>query len=231
MVNVTTTGELAKHSGIKAIIYGAAGCGKTPLVTTAPNPLYIAIEQGQVSLQGTDVPAVAAHTLPEFYAVMKWLDESAEAKKFDTLYFDSASHFAALVLQDELSKTSASGAKVNGQAAYGDMAKRVLKLMNKVYSMPDKNVIMLAQLNDKDPQHKPFFDGNEINIKLRHLFDGVWHLGMHDLPEKGVKYSLQCRETPEIFARCRFNNCDDFERPNLTYLFNKLNQTPKDGVK
>lgn len=223
MVNLTTTGELAKHSGIKAIVYGAAGCGKTPLLLTAPNPLYIAIEHGQVSLQGSNLSAVEAYTLPQFYEVMAWLDKSEEAKKYDTYYFDSASHFASLVLQEELSKTSASGAKVNGQAAYGEMAKRVLKLMSKLYAMPDKNIVMLAQLNDKEPQHKPFFDGNEINIKLRHLFDAVLHLGMHEVPEKGVKYSLQCRETPEIFARCRFNHCDDYERPNLTYLFNKLN--------
>ncbi len=223
MVNVTTTGELAAHNGIKAIIYGAAGCGKTPLVTTAPNPIYIAVERGQVSLQGTNIPAIAAYTLPEFSVALKWACESAEAKQYDTIYIDSVSHFAALVLQEELAKTSASGAKVNGQAAYGEMARRVLKCLTTLYSLPDKNVIALAQLNDKEGQVKPFFDGNEVNIKLRHLFDGVWHLGMHDIPEKGVKYSLQCRETPEIFARCRFNHCDDFERPNLTYLFNKLN--------
>lgn len=223
MVNLTTTGELAKHSGIKAIIYGAAGCGKTPLLLTAPNPLYIAVEHGQVSLQGTNVPALAAYTLPEYFAAIKWVCESSEAKQYDTIYIDSVSHFAALVLKEELSKKSASGAKVNGEAAYGEMARRVLQCLDTLYSLPDKNVIALAQLNDKEPQHKPYFDGKEINIKLRHLFDAVLHLGMHEVPEKGLKYSLQCRETPEIFARCRFNHCDDYERPNLTYLFNKLN--------
>ena len=223
MVTITTTGAMSQHSGVKAIIYGAPGCGKTPLVTTAPNALYIAVEHGQVSLQGTNVPAVSAHTLPDFYAVMEWMDKSAEAKAFDTYYIDSISWFASLVLDEELNKKSKSGEKVNGQAAYGEMAKRVIKLMKKLYALPEKNVVMLAQLNAKHPQVRPYFQGNEIDTVLPHLFDAVLHLGTHDVPDKGVRYSLQCRETEEIFARCRFNHCADYEKPDLTYLFNKLN--------
>jgi hypothetical protein len=224
-MELTTTGEMAKSSGVKAIIYGAAGCGKTPLVTTAPNPLYIGIEHGQVSLQGTNLPAKAAFTLPAFYEVLKWVCESPDAKVFDTFYFDSISALAQMILDDELNKKSKSGEKVNGQAAYGEMARRVITIIEKLYAIPNKNVVMLAWLNPKPAQAKPYFQGNEIDTRLPHLFDAVLHLGMHDVPDKGIKYSLQCRETEATFARCRFNHCADYEKPDLTYLFNKLNQT------
>lgn len=221
-VTLTTTGKMAESSGVKAIIYGGAGCGKTPLLLTAPNPVYIAIERGQVSLQGSNVPAVEAFTLPQFYAVMEWLDKSEEAKKFDTIYVDSISALAQLILDEELSKTSKSGAKVNGEAAYGEMAQRTMKALTFFNGIPQKNVVLLAQMDITSEKPRPLFAGKNIYTRIPHLFDCVWHLGLHDVPNKGMTYSLQCRETPEIFARTRFNHCADFEPPKLDYLFNKL---------
>lgn len=222
-MQVTNTGELAKVSGVKCIIYGNPGCGKTPLVLTAPNPIYIAIERGQVSLQGTNVPAISAYDLASFYKVLEWIDKSPEAKAYDTYCFDSISALANLILDEELSKKSKSGEKVNGEAAYGEMAKRVIKAVETLYAIPNKNVVMLAQLNTKPAQARPYFPGNNIDTRIPHLFDAVFHLGYHDIPERGMTYSLQCRETADAFARCRFNQCADYEAAKLDYLFNKLN--------
>lgn len=218
---LTTTGELAKTEKVKCIIYGEPGCGKTPLLLTAPNPIYIAVERGQVSLKGTNAPAIQAYTLPEFYAALKWL-ETPEAAPFETIYIDSISAFAKLVLNDELSRKSKSGEKVNGQAAYGEMATRVLKLMHLLYALPGRNVVLLAQQDAGKERAWPYFPGNATNTELPHLFDAVLHLGWHEIPEHGKHYTLQCRATDAIFARCRFNNCADYESPNLTQLFNKL---------
>jgi hypothetical protein len=229
-MKLTTTGQLANYSGVKCIIYGNPGSGKTPLVLTAPNSIYVAIERGQVSLQGTNHPAVAAYDLPSFYEFMAWMDKSEEAKQYETFFFDSISHLAQLILNDELNKKSKSGEKVNGQAAYGAMAKRVLTLMDKIQSMDGRNIVMLAQLNTKTEQQRPYFPGNEIDTKLPHLFDGVFHLGEHDIPEKGVHYSLQMRETSDVFARCRFIGAANYERPDLGYLFNKLNGAKNNGT-
>lgn len=221
-MNITTTGKLATASGVKCIIYGSAGCGKTPLVTTASNALYVAIEHGQVSLQGTNVPAVVAYDLPQFYQFIEWMDKSDEAKQYSTFFIDSASRFCSLVLDEELAKKSKSGEKVNGQAAYGEMAKRVLKMFHLLNNMQNRNIVMLAQQDTKPEQSRPYFEGNEIDTKIPHLFDGVFHLGHHDIPERGLTYSLQMRETSKHFARCRFNAAADYEAANLDYLFNKL---------
>lgn len=221
-MTLTTTGELAAASGVKAIIYGGAGCGKTPLLLTAPNPVYIAIERGQVSLQGTNVPAKEAFTLPQFYAALEWLDKSEEAKKFDTIYVDSISALAQLILDEELNKKTPDGKKKHGEAAYGDMAIRAMKAMDFFNGIPNKNVVLLAQMDITAGKPRPLFAGKNIYTRIPHLFDCVWHLGNHEVPNKGMTYSLQCRETPEIFARTRFNHCADFEPPKLDYLFNKL---------
>lgn len=221
-MNLTTTGRLASVSGVKCIIYGAPGCGKTPLVTTASNVLYVAIERGQVSLQGTNVPAVTAYDLPSFYQFIEWMDRSEEAKQYNTFFIDSISRFCSLVLEEELAKKSKSGEKVNGQAAYGEMAKRVLKVFHLLNGMKNRNIVMLAQSDTKPEQARPYFEGNEIDTKIPHLYDGVFHLGYHDVPDRGLTYSLQMRETEKYFARCRFNAAADYEAANLDYLFNKL---------
>lgn len=221
-MKLTTTGELAAASGVKAIIYGGAGCGKTPLLLTAPNPVYVAIERGQVSLQGSNIPAIEAFTLPQFYETLAWLDKSEESKQFDTIYVDSMSAMAQLVLEEELSKTSKSGAKVDGKAAYGEMANRVMKSINFFNNIQNKHVVLLGHQTIGTEKSRVLWPGNNIDAQIPHKFDCVWHLGNHDVPNKGMTYSLQCRETPEIFARTRFNHCADFEPPNLTYLFNKL---------
>lgn len=221
-MNITTTGQLASASGVKCIIYGSAGCGKTPLVTTASNALYIAIEHGQVSLQGTNTPAIKSYDLASFYQIIEWIDKSEEAKQYNTFFFDSISRFCSLVLEEEMSKKSKSGEKVNGQAAYGEMAKRVLKVLHLLNNMENCNIVMLAQQDTKPEQGRPYFEGNEIDTKIPHLFDGVFHLGEHDIPERGLTYSLQMRETSKNFARCRFNAAADYEAANLDYLFNKL---------
>lgn len=221
-MNLTTTGELANASGLKCIIYGNPGCGKTPLVTTASNVLYVAVERGQVSLQGTNVPAVEAYDLPSFYQFIEWMDKSEEAKQYSTFFIDSVSRFCSLVLDEELAKKSKSGEKVNGQAAYGEMAKRVLKMFHLFNNMKNRSIVMLAQSDTKPEQARPYFEGNEIDTKIPHLFDGVFHLGNHDIPERGLTYSLQMRETSQHFARCRFNAAADYEAANLDYLINKL---------
>ena len=221
-MEVTTTGALAVQNGIKCIIYGSPGSGKTPLALTASNSLYIAIERGQISLQGSNAPAVEAYDLESFYKVLEWIVTTPEGQLYDTYFFDSISQLSLLVLDQELNKKAKSGEKVNGQAAYGAMARRVLTSIDILYNLPNKNIVLLSQLNTKPEQARPYFPGNEIDTRIPHKFDCVFHLGIHEVPEHGPTYSLLCRETDSTFARCRFENCANVEAANLDYLFNKL---------
>ncbi len=56
-INVKTTGGLTAN-GVKVLVYGAAGVGKTALIATLPSPIVLSAEGGLLSLQEIDMPYV-----------------------------------------------------------------------------------------------------------------------------------------------------------------------------
>ena len=92
--------EFATSYGFKAIIYGAAGTGKTPLVQTAPRPLLLACEPGLLSMRGSQVPTYQADTVAKIEEFFKWFLNSKEANQFDTLAVDSVSFMCDMYLED-----------------------------------------------------------------------------------------------------------------------------------
>ena len=54
-INLKSTATIAS-SGVKVLVYGQAGSGKTTLIRTAPAPLILSAEAGLLSLAGTDIP-------------------------------------------------------------------------------------------------------------------------------------------------------------------------------
>ena len=81
-----------KPKGLRAIIYGVAGVGKTTLAAKLPNALFLDFEDGT---HGLDVDKLAASDLPKSYEGMKGL--IAELKRdhqgYERLVIDTADKF------------------------------------------------------------------------------------------------------------------------------------------
>ena len=45
-------------AGVKVLVYGHAGAGKTSLIRTAPNPVILSAEAGLLSLSDLDIPYI-----------------------------------------------------------------------------------------------------------------------------------------------------------------------------
>lgn len=219
-MKITSTGELAEKKAMKIIIYGGPGCGKTPAVTTASNVLYVAVEKGQRSLVGTNIPAVECYEPNKWQQFYNGLISGTAYQEYDTFFIDSISQVAENITKQQLPLHK------HGQQAYGAMATIVLDQLDKMYELPNKNIILLAK-EDKSHKQKtwPYFPGNEINTKLPHLFDGVFHMGLHDVPGKGMILSLQTQEDEEVFARSRYRELQKYEACKLDYLINKITVT------
>ena len=99
--------EFAKNYGVKAIVYGSAGSGKTPIINTCPNPVLLACEPGLLSLRGSKVPTWEAYSADKVDEFFEWFFKSNETKKFDTLAIDSISQMAELYLQKALKEDKA----------------------------------------------------------------------------------------------------------------------------
>lgn len=228
--------QLAEKYGAKIVVFGGPGSGKTPLSTTAPNPILIATEPGLLSLRGHTIATIEAHTRKQIDDIVKWCCESKESSAFQTLVIDSLSNLSEIILDDEQSKNS------HGLKAYGNMASAVLAICNRLFYLQSKHVVMIAKqamvengrqqvrMNGEtmiEPilQKRPYFPGKDLNIKVPHLFDSVFHMGLANLQSTNTAYkvnAIRTRETEEIFARDRSGRLSEIEEPNLTQIFGKM---------
>lgn len=236
MSQLKPASQLAKRYGVKSIIFGAPGSGKTPLINTAPRPVLLVTEPGMLSMRTSTVPAWEAYTPQLIVEFFEWFLKSREAANFDTLGIDSISNIAEIILTEELTKVK------HGMKAYGNMSERAMKIANDLYYMPQKHIVMIAKQGTVENgrqtilqngevsyepimQKRPFFPGKDLNVKIPHLYDNVMHLGEVVMPgqPKPVR-ALRTKEIPEVFARDRLGNLNEVEQPDLSLLFAKAMQ-------
>lgn len=222
--DIKPASAFAQNYGVKALVYGPPGKGKTPLINTAPNPILCCCEPGLLSMRNSNVPTFMADTNAKVDDFFMWLFGSNEARKFDTVGFDSASFWAERVATEETSKRSQSGNKVDGKAAYGKMAERVYEQLYKLYMMPQKHTYIIAKetLVDVDGvmTRMPYFPGNKLNTQIPYLYDYVLYLNETIIPGVGERMALRTKGNMGLLARSRIP-LNDFEPPDLGALFAK----------
>ena len=222
MVQITTTNEVAKINGVKVLVYGLAGAGKTMLVATAPKPLLISAEAGELSLKNFQIPMIKVQTMADIIEVYKWLVSSEEASQYETICLDSLSEIGEVVLAD--AKTRFKDARM----AYGEMYERLENLVRKFRDINGKNIYMTAKCErvrdeaDGCLKNAPAMPGAKLGGKLPYFFDEVFYLGVSkDTENKTFRY-LQTQPSLTHMAKDRSGVLDENELPNLTKIFNKI---------
>jgi hypothetical protein len=211
---------LANNFGVKAVCYGPPGSGKTPLLGTAPRPVVLVTEPGMLSMRGSKIACYDAFTPARVKEFMDWSLQSNEAKQFDTICIDSVSQLAEMELALELSRNK------DGRKAYGEMSRTVMNYMINLYFQPQKHVLLLAKQTTVEEngtaKRKPYFPGQDLNVKVPHLFDLIMHLGQHTIPGvNGEQRALRTSNAYDLMARDRSGKLSPFEQPDLTAVFNK----------
>ena len=82
-INLKTTGSLSAN-GVKLLVYGQAGAGKTTLVKTLPNPIVLSAEGGLLSIQDADLPYIEIASMDDLREAYSWLTGSVEAAGFQS---------------------------------------------------------------------------------------------------------------------------------------------------
>ncbi len=224
-LNFTTTDRAAENNGIKALVYGDSGVGKTVLCATAPAPLIISAEAGLLSLAKVSIPVLVVNNIVDLNDIYKWITESAEAKQFQTICLDSISEIGEKVLAN--SKLIVKDPRM----AYGEMAEKLLLLVKAYRDLPYRNVYFSAKMEkDKDEVsgmmlYQPMMPGKKIGPQLPYLFDEVFRLGVgKDQQGKDYRF-LQTSADLQYVAKDRSGTLAAIEQPNLTYIFNKIKGT------
>lgn len=219
--------QFARQFGVKSVIYGGPGRGKTPIAAkTSPRPVLLASEPGMLTLKDCDVPTFPAFSAPRIDEFFDWFLLSHEAKAFDTLLWDSASQGAEAYLTAELSGTSKSGNEKHGMKAYGNMSRRMMEKLTKLYFMPEKHIVLIMkqqafEVNDMI-YYRPYFPGKELPVKVPHLYDLVMRLDKYMVPGFNDPQTAFCTaEQFDSMGRDRSGNLDAYEPPNMGKIITK----------
>lgn len=217
--------DFAQSYGVKAVIYGPPGGGKTPVINTCPRPVLLACEPGLLSMRNSNVPTWQGETAERVDDFFKWFFESIETKNFDTLAIDSTSQMAEIYLQAALTGKSASGNKKHGLAAYGDMATRTLEQLNGVYFTREKHTYLIAKqeiiTEGGISCKRPYYLGKQLPVEIPHKYDEILQLDTQNVPGVGQVKAFRCIGSIDVVARDRTGMLNEFEEPNFEKLIRK----------
>jgi AAA domain len=217
--------DFAINFGVKAVIYGPPGSGKTPVINTAPRPVLLACEPGLLSMRGSNVPTWEGYTPKRIDEFFEWVFGSTETKNFDTICVDSTSHMAEIYLDAALNGKSKSGQKMHGLAAYGEMARNTLEHLETLYYVRQKHTYLIAKqeiINENGLTLKrPYYSGKELPVKLPHKFDQILQLDIQNVPGVGQVKAFRCQASIDVSARDRTGMLAEFEPPNFTAIVQK----------
>ena len=226
-LNFTTTDKASANHGIKALVYGSAGTGKTTLCGTAPSPLIISAEAGLLSLRNQSHPVLTITNAAELDEAFAWCQTEAIKNGILTVCLDSISEIVEQILKDEKSKTK------DPRAAYGEMATRALSIVKKFRDLPGLHVLITAkQVTATDPitgvaKAQPTAPGQQVGPALPYLFDLVMHAATEKDPEGKTYHYLRTRAAFNAEGKDRSGALDEVEYPDFTNIVNKVLAAPK----
>lgn len=209
----------AINFGVKAIVYGPAGTGKTPIANTAPRPVLLATEPGLLSMRKSTIPTWVGNTKDRIDEFFKWFFNSNDSKNFDTLVIDSVSQMCEIALEDAKRRIK------HGQAQYGDMADYVMPYMERLYFMQNKHMYLIAKEEKQESGFlRPYYPGRVIPVAIPHRYDLITRVAKVQLPNIGEVTAFQCNGTYEVMARNRIGTLDTFEQPDFANIIRKCMQ-------
>jgi len=218
----TTTRDSAAISGVKVLVYGKAGVGKTVLCSTAPDPLIISAESGLISLRNHDIPVIEIKTMDDLIEAYEWVSKNKKAEKFKTICLDSISEIAEIVL------ASAKATVKDARQAYGELIDEMMKTIKQFRDLPKKNVYFSAKevkVVDEISQtvlFGPMMPGSKLGPNIPYYFDIVCNMNI-GTNSKGESYRyLRTATNFQYEAKDRSGALNELEEPDLTKLFNKI---------
>jgi len=218
----TTTDKVAQEAGVKVLVYGRAGMGKTTLCGTAPSPLIISAESGLLPLRGKSIPVVEVKTIQDVWDVYKWCASDPQAAHIQTVCLDSLSEIAEVVLAAEKKKSK------DPRQAYGGLIDEMIGLVKGFRDLPGKHVVVTAkETATTNPvtgvtRHGPKAPGQTVGPELPYLFDEVFHASVGKDNTGKVFHYLRTHADAMVDAKDRSGVLDEVEYPDLTHIFNKI---------
>lgn len=219
-IQLKRSGDFAAN-GVKVLVYGQAGAGKTSLVATLPDPIVLSAEGGLLSIHDADIPYIEVNSMATLKEAYQWLIESDEAKGFKSVALDSISEIAEVVLNHEKK------ASKDPRQAYGAMQEQMADIIRAFRDLPGRNVYMSAKLEKTQDEmgrmlYSPSMPGNKTGQSLPYFFDEVLALRVERDGDGVTQRALMCDSDGLWLAKDRSGKLDAWESPDLGEIIRKI---------
>lgn len=219
-VNLKTTRGLSAH-GVKMLVYGEAGSGKTTLIKTLPAPVILSAEGGLLSIADQDIPFIEVSDMDTLQEAYEWLEGSEEAWQFQSVALDSISEIAEVCLSAEKKATK------DPRAAYGNMQDEISSKIRKFRDLPGRNMYFSAKLEKSQDEmgrilYAPGMPGNKMAQAMPYFFDEILALRKEKDEHGNTVRALMCEGDGLWTAKDRSNRLEAWEAPDLGEIIRKI---------
>ena len=218
-INLKSTGSMSAN-GVKLLVYGQAGAGKTSLIKSLPHPIVLSAEGGLLSIQDADLPYIEITSMADLKEAYEWVT-GEQGSNFKSVALDSISEIAEVVLNHEK--------KVNKdpRAAYGAMQEQMADIIRAFRDLPGKHVYMSAKLEKTQDEmgrvlYAPSMPGNKTGQSLPYFFDEVLALRVEKDAEGNTQRALMCDTDGLWLAKDRSGKLGAWESPDLGDIIAKI---------
>lgn len=220
-LQILSTKDYGRDAGVKVLVYGAPGAGKTRLCATAPKPFILSAESGLLSLRKETLPYAVISSIEDFNEAYAWVTGSEEAEKYETICLDSISEIAEQILSEEKTLSK------DGRKAYGEMQDRMNRLLRAFRDIPGKNVYFSAKMERTQMDsglilYTPSLPGRNLTQGIGYFFDEEFALITVKDNDGNVERYLQTASDTAYEAKDRSGSLDFLEKPDLTKIFRKI---------
>ncbi len=180
---INAKARLQRHTGVKMVIFGTFGIGKTALLTTLEEPtLCVDMEAGLLSVQHWSGDSVSVRTWEEardiaclagganpalrpgqpysvshYQQVRRHYGNAIDLSAYSCVFIDSITVASRLCFQWATSQPSALSertGKPDNRAAYGLLAQEMIAWINQFQHIPDKDIVFVGLLSQKMDEHQ-----------------------------------------------------------------------------
>lgn len=222
-IKLTSTAQTARDNGLKVLVHGPSGAGKTTLCATTGEPtIIISAEAGLLSLRGHDIPVIEVASIDDVSEAYRFITESAEAQSFRWVCLDSISEIAEVCLAHE------KRANKDPRAAYGALADQMGQLIRAFRDIPGRNVYMACKQARTQDQasgaqlYFPSLPGQMLGQGIAYFFDFVFALRVERDQEGNVTRWLQTGRDYTHEAKDRSGALELFEPCDLAAVAAKV---------
>ena len=253
---ISASERLKQQTGVKMVIFGVYGVGKTSLLRTLNEPtLCLDFEAGMLAVQDWTGDSISVRTWDDardlacliggvnpasksvygqqHYNAAKAKFKDSDFDKYKCVFIDSISFASKICF--EWCKSQPEGARADIRATYGLLATEMSKWLHQFQHIPDKDIVFVGLLDQKTDEFNkttwvPQIEGAKTSLELPGILDEVISMIIkkNENGELTRKFVCQTLNPAGYPAKDRSGCLDLLEDADLGKLLNKIKEK---GVK